>query len=180
MDKGGLCQDWGNGWWDTGGWEGQSRTSERRGQSWKGSIGGKHEDKGSLLTWRREESTVDIRKKKRQQGLIKRRVLQGSSKPAEELPVSFDFQGGAAMTSSGREYTARDIAPLCQSLQSLDPSTQLSGLKGLRRVLEATDESDPDPPIQRVLSYGALENFVSLLAQGQSLQEHAWRVRSRR
>ncbi|XP_064456274.1 importin subunit alpha-3-like [Ornithodoros turicata] len=106
---------------------------------------------------RRNEVTVELRKNKRDESLLKRRnVPQVDSTDEEEAE---------------RNHT--DLETLVQNAASCDPNVQLSAVQAARRLLS----SDRNPPIDDLINSGILPILVQALRRHEnpSLQfEAAW------
>ncbi|KAI1292045.1 Importin subunit alpha-3 [Halotydeus destructor] len=109
---------------------------------------------------RRNEVTVELRKNKREESLLKRRnvpaALDGSLEGEAEKTVDFN-----------------SLQAIVQSAGCDDPILQLQAVKAARKLLS----SDKNPPIDELISSGILPILVACLKQEESPQlqfEAAW------
>lgn len=104
---------------------------------------------------RREETTIELRKSKREDSLSKRRNIVATNDSASSLSLADDF--------SEPKETARDgacgqehVAPLMSS----DYDAILGACVGLRRILS----KERNPPIQDVVNLNVVPRLVELLS----------------
>lgn len=115
---------------------------------------------------KREDTSVEIRKSKREERITKRRVNHagGLAMSKENRPVARD---------PSTEETLRMLPQLCQGIHSSDPKTVVDCLTQFRKLLSI----ERDPPIQEVIDCGAVPKLVEFLSYNnqQALQfEAAW------
>jgi len=96
---------------------------------------------------KREETTVGIRKTKREEGLQKRRHFGGAVE--EEIPVH----------SSDVQTKIQNIPHYLAKLGSNDPEQQLEAVTHFRKLLSI----ERNPPIDEVIRYGVIPIFVQFL-----------------
>lgn len=102
---------------------------------------------------RREDTRIQIRKAKRDEGLQKRRAV----KPEQTAVVPQT----ASLSNATKSYTASDILS-CYAVISNSNSNKdelLLGIQGFRKMLSVEN----NPPVREVLNSGALPFFVQLL-----------------
>eukprot|EP01031_Cornospumella_fuschlensis_P044898 gene44898-54917_t len=96
---------------------------------------------------RREETSIKLRKEKKEEGLAKRRNLTVIDEPSNE-------NTSAASVSTGA--VAADLLQYCQMLNSQDVQEQVKGMKGFRRALSI----EKNPPVQQCIDLGVIPVFV--------------------
>ncbi|RYG67253.1 hypothetical protein EON64_07840, partial [archaeon] len=113
---------------------------------------------------RREETSVKLRKEKKEEGLAKRRNLTITDEPVSENPT---------VSSGSTEAVAPDLLQFCQMLKSQDIQEQVKGMKGFRRALSI----EKNPPVQQCIDLGVIPVFVQALYQHHNMElqfEAAW------
>lgn len=96
---------------------------------------------------RRNEVTVELRKNKRDESLLKRRnVPQTDETDEDEL-------------DHGINHTSLEV--IVQNASSSEPKTQLSGVQAARKLLS----SDRNPPIDDLINSGILPILVHCLGR---------------
>eukprot|EP01039_Chlorochromonas_danica_P004314 gene4314-4735_t len=117
---------------------------------------------------RREETSLKLRKEKKEEGLAKRRNLTIAFQDPADLSA-------AAMppVPPSAEDVRSDVLQFFQSLMSSDMEEKVKGMRGFRRLLSI----EKNPPVQQCVDIGALPIFVQCLQQQQSTElqfEAAW------
>mmetsp|Transcript_36393 Transcript_36393/g.53314 ORF Transcript_36393/g.53314 Transcript_36393/m.53314 type:complete len:524 (-) Transcript_36393:179-1750(-) len=115
---------------------------------------------------RRGETTVSLRKAKKEEGLAKRRNVRVNNFVSEDPQP----QGGG---NSKKTYTISDIPALRTGIQSSDLAVLIESTRGFRRLLSV----ETNPPVQDVLAAGVLDTLISLLGRTDSSElqfEAAW------
>lgn len=110
---------------------------------------------------RRTETSIKLRKDKKDEGLAKRRAmlaaptLPAMDAMAEATPASSD-------STSKKIYTVADIPSLKEKLSqpNVDEETLLEVARGFRKMLSV----EINPPVNDVLNSGVLPAFVQMLA----------------
>jgi len=110
---------------------------------------------------RREESSVSIRKNKREEGLAKRRGAQVNNFTAGPLASAEEEVTAAGAAPKKTTFTADDIPSLLAGLTSENPQTQYESVRGYRKVLSI----EPSPPVQEVLATNPMPAFIFFLQQ---------------
>ncbi|KAL7470423.1 hypothetical protein ACHAXS_010646 [Conticribra weissflogii] len=112
---------------------------------------------------RRTETTINLRKDKKSEGLAKRRA-RGLVTPA--IPSSLDHTSSAHQPSvnthsSKKIYTAEDIPALSQMLSqtNVGDATLLEVAQGFRKVMSVEN----NPPVDAVLASGVVPALVQML-----------------
>ena len=111
---------------------------------------------------RREQTTVALRKEKKEEGLAKRRNMMVDNFMEKN---SENSENGATSSSSGttgnskQAYSVADIPSLLKLASSVDIAEQVAGIRGFRRLLSC----EKSPPVQECVSSGAIPYFVSFL-----------------
>lgn len=106
----------------------------------------------------RNETTINLRKNKREEGLAKRRSMVPLTTP----PAAFE---GASTTSDDRKvYTVADIPELAASLSqsSINDAKLLEVARAFRKLLSVEN----NVPVRQVLDSGVLPAFVQMLSCG--------------
>lgn len=107
---------------------------------------------------RRDETRIQIRKTKKEEGLQKRRAMS-----SKETSLSVQGTVDPSVTVTGNNYHAvvTDIPALMAVLQKQNASVEETtrAIQGFRKMLSIQN----NPPVQEVLSVGALPLFVKLL-----------------
>lgn len=110
---------------------------------------------------RRNEVTVELRKNKREESLLKRR----------NVPEALDLSAEADTDKTSDQFTS--LMQIVEGAASPDPEQQLNAVKAARKLLS----SDKNPPIDDLISSGILPILVTCLKRGDNapLQfEAAW------
>lgn len=121
---------------------------------------------------RRDDTRVQLRKNKREEGLAKRRAMgaTSTSEPSMNSDVVLPEQAVSAVADNGsgpfesdekKVFTATDIPNLFEGLSSTDDDAVAKSVEGFRRMLTI----EVDPPVNQVISSGALPHFVRLLSR---------------
>lgn len=122
-----------------------------------------------LARRRREETTVELRKSKRDEQIQKRRMgAQGAWKPDDMMG-----SGMLPPRDTMAPATIDDLAPLISGVNSDDPNVQFEATTQFRKLLSI----ERNPPIQQVIDAGIVPRLVQFLANDQhaTLQfESAW------
>jgi hypothetical protein len=103
---------------------------------------------------RREDTTLQIRKNKREEGLAKRRAFQRDVAPV--LAPKPDAGNPAAP----ERPTVADMPRLLNEIQSQDPAVVVAATRGWRKLLSV----EPQPPVDAVLATGVVAVLARLLA----------------
>ena len=113
----------------------------------------------------RQETSIRLRKNKKEEGLAKRRNLSEAQAAAE----------AAAQASSG-DIIPNDVSSIpifMQKMRNGTPEEQVEGLRGFRRLLSV----EQSPPVQDCIDVGAIPFFVRALECGDRVDlqfEAAW------
>ena len=121
---------------------------------------------------RRDETRIQIRKTKKEEGLQKRRAMASKDTvPAVQDSTLLSYSSLSTHQPSGG---VAGIPAYMQTLQNHESSNEdkLSAIQGFRKMLSLQDK----PPVQQVLDAGALPLFVQLLShEATKIQfEAAW------
>ena len=129
---------------------------------------------------RREDTSVQLRKSKREEGLAKRRQMASAPEPAPAPAPGTDAHAATQAVSAPRTYTAADIPELaaviaaaCASGVPPNAETVLPAVKGFRRILSI----EPSPPVLEVLTSGVVPHFIAFLTRSDAVDlqfESAW------
>ena len=112
---------------------------------------------------RRTETTISLRKNKKDEGIAKRRAMMVA--PATSMSTSMMSEGTNAKNnvdpSSAKVYTVGDIPSLKTALSqpNIDDTTLLDVVRGFRKILSV----EHNPPVHEVLASGVLPAFVQML-----------------
>ena len=101
---------------------------------------------GGQARRRREDTTLQIRKNKREEGLAKRRAFQRDVAPV--LAPKPDAGNPAAP----ERPTVADMPRLLNEIQSQDPAVVVAATRGWRKLLSV----EPQPPVDAVLATGVV------------------------
>jgi hypothetical protein len=117
---------------------------------------------------RREETTLNIRKNKKDEHLAKRRFAGGVQQENNKTGVN-------AGQPKEKQYTIEELPALVKILQNNngDETSLYEAARGIRRMLAA----DQRPPVREVIQAGAIPPFVQLLTRTDAYQlqfEAAW------
>ncbi|CAM9795651.1 unnamed protein product, partial [Choristocarpus tenellus] len=121
------------------------------------------------LRRRRGETTVNLRKLKKEQGLAKRRNTASILSGPEEEPLKTRNNCPVAP----RVYTVRDIPSLAQALTSPVHDVRTDAARGLRKLLSR----EGNPPVEEVIRSGAMPLLVKYLDENDNTDlqfETAW------
>ncbi|KAH8061502.1 hypothetical protein JL722_4130 [Aureococcus anophagefferens] len=105
-----------------------------------------------LLRRRREDTTLQIRKNKREEGLAKRRAFQRDVAPCSRPKPR--------ATRRAERPTVADMPRLLNEIQSQDPAVVVAATRGWRKLLSV----EPQPPVDAVLATGVVAVLARLLA----------------
>ena len=125
---------------------------------------------------RRENVTIQLRKNKKEEGMLKRRAMNSTTEKAMVPSASTDMTTTSTTTTQQkRTYTSADIPELMLIFanESTNDARLLEAVRGLRKMLSVED----NPPVQQVLDSGALPVLVNLLTKLDNediLFETAW------
>ena len=110
---------------------------------------------------RRGETTLQLRKNKKEEGLAKRRnmALGFLSSEGSAETVNSTAPASATVSASNKTYTVHDIPQLMVNIQSPDISQKILALKAFRRLLS----TEKNPPVQECVDCGVLPIFVAFL-----------------
>eukprot|EP00937_MAST-01D_sp_MAST-1D-sp2_P002669 g2669.t1 len=120
---------------------------------------------------RRQDSSINIRKQKREEGLAKRRNTAINNFVADDKAAAnaADAAGGAAAVASQQG----NIPALVAALNATDAAMQTEGARGFRKMLSV----EHNPPVQEVIDCGVLPRLISFLcpeADPKTQFEAAW------
>ena len=104
---------------------------------------------------RREDTTIQLRKNKREEGMAKRRAFSRDVGGAALAPKAADPANAAV-----ERPTVGDIPALLERIQSSDPQTVLAATRGWRKLLSV----EPHPPVNEVLATGVVAILARLLS----------------
>lgn len=113
---------------------------------------------------RRGETTIKLRKEKRDENLLKRRNMNRRSDPVTSTQSNF---------TSNDKITNEELQSLCEILVNGTNDAQTDAMKSIRRALSIED----NPPVQQILDIGALGLLVKSLNNDQNVNlqfEAAW------
>ena len=111
---------------------------------------------------RRNDTTISLRKNKREEGISKRRAMTAATHSSSmEIGTNPDKGDTTNVIDSGKEFTTADIPGLMAIISQ--PNVSDDGLlevaRGFRKILSKED----NPPVQAVLASGVLPAFVQML-----------------
>jgi len=108
---------------------------------------------------RRDDTRLQLRKNKREEGLQKRRAMSSANQTQASMTSA---EPTAIQTAVNRKYNAADIPSLLATLQKTDSSENelLEAVRGFRKLLSV----EQNPPVKEVIDCGALPLFVKLLS----------------
>lgn len=122
------------------------------------------------LRRRRADTTISLRKQKKEQSLTKRRntALQATVESSTSA-TSPGVEGLPAVSSTAAAGSARAISPddvpeLAAGLRSPDLATRVEAARGMRKVLSL----ETDPPVAEIIRSGSLPLLVHCLDQHDS------------
>mmetsp|Transcript_142 Transcript_142/g.283 ORF Transcript_142/g.283 Transcript_142/m.283 type:complete len:519 (+) Transcript_142:127-1683(+) len=113
---------------------------------------------------RRGETSISLRKAKREEGLAKRRNININN---------FVSTDKSDEVQAKKKYTVADIPALKAGLSSNDVSMLIESTRGFRRILSV----ESNPPVEDVLASGVLTILVGFLGRNDSAElqfEAAW------
>lgn len=120
---------------------------------------------------RRDDTQIQIRKAKREEGIQKRRAMKGETNSIQLAGVTSNT---TTPSNATKEYSASDIPSCLVLLHKPNKSKDevLTGIQGFRKMLSVEE----NPPVLDVLNSGAVPIFVDLLdSEDTKLQfEAAW------
>lgn len=124
---------------------------------------------------RREETSIKLRKEKKDEGIAKKRNILGLNGATADVPAETEGSATstAPSTSSKKIYAISDMPELLQGLQSAEVATQIECLRGFRRLLSI----EGNPPVKECIDCGAMPFFVHFLQRFDSAElqfEAAW------
>jgi len=104
---------------------------------------------------RREDTTIQLRKNKREEGMAKRRAS------ARDVGSALAPKADAGNGGSGalERPTVADIPTLLANIQAPDPATVVAATRGWRKLLSI----EPHPPVEEVLATGVVAILARLL-----------------
>ena len=117
---------------------------------------------------RRTETTISLRKSKKDEGIAKRRarvVAPASMMTADDVLSSSGVVINGE-SKQGKVYTTRDIPSLIQQLHEIQQSGVMDGnvLKNIAQGFRKIMSVENNPPVQEVLSSGALPFLIQMLS----------------
>jgi len=111
---------------------------------------------------RRDDTRIQIRKAKREEGLQKRRAMKSTQEVSGTVESTVIASNSSVpSTHTAKAYGVADIPMLFGMLQHNDTSSNevLTAVQGFRKMLSV----EQSPPVQQVLNSGAVPLFVKLL-----------------
>lgn len=112
---------------------------------------------------RRTETSIKLRKDKKEEGLAKRRAMAmpGAAAVSCTPPIADPSQPAPTAPNTKKKYTSDDIPSLMAALSKpgVDDATLLESVQGFRKMLSV----EVQPPVSQVLQCGALPMFVQML-----------------
>ena len=110
---------------------------------------------------RRTETTLSIRKNKKDEGLAKRRMLSSVPTATAGATNSTNAAMAGSNTPTAKRYTVDDIPHLMSQLcqPNINDDQLLTAVRGFRRLLSV----EKNVPVDEVLESGALPAFVRML-----------------
>lgn len=114
------------------------------------------------LRRRRADTTISLRKQKKEQGLAKRRNTASSASASASSVSGGESAAPSSSAAPGakpRTPSAEDVPELTQALSKADPSARVEAARGLRKVLSL----ESDPPVTEVIQAGAMPLLVNCL-----------------
>jgi len=113
---------------------------------------------------RRTETTISLRKNKKDEGIAKRRAMMtapSSSMPTSSMHDDTKNNVDSSPSSSSKIYTVADIPSLKMALSqpNINDATLLDTVRGFRKILSV----EHNPPVTEVLASGVLPAFVQML-----------------
>lgn len=123
---------------------------------------------------RRDDTRIQIRKNKREEGLQKRRAMAAATTVQPTVDLASNKIIPSTNAQAPKTYNADDIPRLLEMLQKPNATYDelLMGIQGFRKMLSI----EKDPPVEAVLNCGVLPTFVNMLdADNSKLKfEAAW------
>lgn len=112
---------------------------------------------------RRDDTRVQIRKAKREEGLQKRRAMKQTESTVTETTAlsTTATSSDAVVTNAPKVFQTSDIPHLVALIQKPDVTNEelLMAIQGFRKMLSV----EKDPPVKEVLNSGAVPMFVKML-----------------
>lgn len=110
---------------------------------------------------RRDDTRIQIRKAKREEGLQKRRAMKSQTVQSTVITSNSSAPSTSSNNTVSKAYGINDIPMLIGMLQNTDTSADevLTAVQGFRKMLSV----EQCPPVQEVLNSGAVPMFVKLL-----------------
>ena len=108
---------------------------------------------------RRGETTIQLRKNQKEEGLAKRRNMMMNNFVEETPTTDPNVDSNRSTEVSTKLPTVQDIPTLMVSFNSPDPSQQVISLRAFRRLLS----TERNPPVQQCIDCGAIPMFVAFL-----------------
>lgn len=112
---------------------------------------------------RREDTSIQLRKQKREEGMAKRRMIPVGGDDAAAVPLGMANKDPSTLAEKSVMPKVSDIPDLLLRIKSSDPATVVAATRGWRKLLSI----EPQPPVAAVLATGV----VAILAR--LLQHHA-------
>lgn len=108
----------------------------------------------------RNDTRLQLRKSKKEEGLQKRRAMANTQVEAA-VPEVEDSNRNVAAVPSIQTYTSADIPSLAETFRKVNATTEdiLNAVTGFRKLLSV----EKNPPVQEVISANVLPNFIQLL-----------------
>lgn len=111
----------------------------------------------------RNDTRLQLRKNKREEGLQKRRAM-ASAQTTEPAPVDSNLPNNISMTSSKeapKKFSRSDIPALTATIQNHEATNEdiLYAITGFRKMLSV----ERSPPVKEVIESNVLTKFVQLL-----------------
>ncbi|CAM9512442.1 unnamed protein product [Ascophyllum nodosum] len=130
------------------------------------------------LRRRRADSSLSLRKQKKEQGLAKRRNTASSASAIASALQGSDAGDASAAESvlsapSQRTFTPEDVPYLTAALKTSEGAARVEAVRGLRKVLSL----EAEPPVSEVIQAGALPLLVLCLDEHSDTElqfEAAW------
>lgn len=113
---------------------------------------------------RRTETTISLRKNKKDEGIAKRRAMMVTPSPSLAMPTTMNdgtTTNNVSAATNQKIYTVADIPSLHATLSqpNIDDDKLLNAVRGFRKVLSV----EHNPPVHEVLACGVLPAFVQML-----------------
>ncbi|CAI5727810.1 hypothetical protein KXD40_005692 [Peronospora effusa] len=110
---------------------------------------------------RREDTTIQIRKNRREERLNQRRRMISSDHSSNGMSVEMASTSPDMPMHSLNGVSVSDLPKIAAMIQSLDPMERSNAVSKLRRLLSL----EIDPPIQEVINLGVVPLLVDFLKQ---------------